>query len=111
VNVQLDLISLLAGPPGLAERFRDFHTGHPEVYATLVRLARQWVARTGRRRISIAALFERCRWELELQTDESPALNNSFRSFYARAIMANEPDLADVFETRSSLADGPRRAA
>jgi len=104
---QLDLLTLLCGPASLAERFRAYHAAHPEVYAALVRLARQWVARTGQHRIGIAALYERARWELAIQTGESPSLNNSFRAFYARLIMAQESDLADLFETRRSAADSP----
>jgi hypothetical protein len=108
---QIDLLTLLAGPPGLAERFRTYDAEHPEVYAALVRLARQWVRRTGRHRLGIAALFERARWELGLQTGESPSLNNSYRSFYARKIMAQEPDLAGLFEVRTSVADQAQEAA
>lgn len=102
---QLDLISLLAGPPSVAERFREFHRDNGHVYAVLVGLTREYVRRTGRRRVGIAAVFERARWELSIQTTESPALNNSYRAHYARLIMAQEPDLADVFETRTSAAD------
>jgi hypothetical protein len=101
---QADLLDLLC-PPSLAEKFRRFHETHPHVYEALVELAREWQARTGTR-CSIAALFERARWELALNTTETPRLNNSYRSFYARLIMAQEPDLAGVFEVRRSAADG-----
>lgn len=102
---QLDLITLLAGPATIAERFREFHADNPHVYAVLVALTRDYVRRTGRRRVGIAAVYERARWELSLQTTETPRLNNSYRAHYARLIMAQEPDLSDVFETRTSAAD------
>lgn len=104
VGEQIDLLTLLAGPPSLTERFRQFHEGHPHVYDTLARLAREWVGRTGGR-VGIAALWERMRWELSVETTETPRLNNSYRAFYARLLMAQEPDLAGVFNVRCSAAD------
>lgn len=102
---QLDLVTLLCGPPSTVERFKTFHEQNGHIYATLVKLARQWVAATGRRRVGIAALFERARWELSLSSTETPKLNNTYRAFYARLIMAQESDLAGIFETRRSEAD------
>lgn len=92
-------------PRTLAERFRKFDQDHPQVYATLLWLAREWRRRTGRTRVGIAALYERARWELAIQTGESPSLNNDFRAPYARKIMAEHEDLRDLFETRRSQAD------
>lgn len=93
-------------PETLAERFADFHAKSPQVYSTLVALARQWVRATGRRRVGVKALFERARWELALNTsDPDFKLNNSYAPFYARLIMAQEPDLLGLFETRTSAAD------
>lgn len=83
-------------------RFEAFHTEHPEVYRQLVQLARQWVS-VGRRRLGIATLFERLRWEWHIAglTDvDGYKLNNSFRALYARKIMAEHPDLDGLFETR-----------
>jgi hypothetical protein len=103
---QLDLITLLCGPATVAERFRAFHEANPHVYEALVGLTREYVRRTGRRTVGIAAVYEAARWELSLQTtEEQPRLNNSFRSYYSRLIMALEPDLEGVFPTRSSAAD------
>jgi hypothetical protein len=88
-----------------AERFEQFHRDNPHVYRVLVQLAREWVRRTGRRKVGIAALFERARWELSIQSSETPKLNNDYRAYYARLIMRDEPDLADLFELRRSAAD------
>lgn len=95
-------------PQTLADRFTAFHTESPEVYRTLCTLARQWVYRTGRHRIGIATLYERARWELAMSTcDPDFKLNNSYRAYYARLIMAQERDLAGLFELRKSDADEP----
>ncbi|MEV4212930.1 hypothetical protein [Micromonospora sp. NPDC049662] len=92
-------------PATLAERFETYDEAHPEVYATLKALAFEWKRRTGRHRLGIAALFERARWELSLQTGETPSLNNDYRSFYARKLMRDEPALEGMFELRRSAAD------
>lgn len=82
------------------ERFNEFHASNPHVYRALCMLARGAIAQ-GKRKIGIGALWERARWDLWLEsTEEAPRLNNDYRSRYARLLMANEPDLAGVFEVR-----------
>lgn len=82
------------------ERFADYHAENPQVYRALLMLARGALAH-GKRRIGIGALWERARWDLWLDsTEQAPKLNNDYRSRYARLLMAQEPDLAGVFEVR-----------
>ena len=89
-----------------AERFESFHDENPIVYVTLVRLAREWVRRTGRHKLGIGALTERARWEIAMSTNAPDyKINNSFRAYYARLIMARCSDLADMFDLRASEAD------
>ena len=86
-----------------AERFDQFDAANPEVYSTLVRLAREWVTLTGSDSLGIAALYERTRWEIAIRTDDPEfKLNNNHKTFYARKIMRQEPDLAGLFKRRSS---------
>ncbi len=86
--------------------FDRFHADNPKVYVTLVRLAREWVSRTGRHKLGIATLFERARWEIALSTTDADfKLNNSYRAYYARLIMLREPDLSGLFDLRASEAD------
>jgi hypothetical protein len=96
----------LSFDPTIADRFDAFHRENPRVYETLVRLAREWIQRTGRRKIGIATLFERTRWEIALATsDPEFKLNNNFRAFYSRLIMCQERDLDEIFDCRASEAD------
>lgn len=84
-------------------RFEAFHDANPWVYDRLVKMARQ-LHDLGRARIGIGMLFEVLRWQWQLQTHDPTSdfkLNNNYRSRYARRIMANEPDLVGIFETRS----------
>jgi hypothetical protein len=104
---QADLIELLwDGPVSLRERFARFHSSNPGVYELLVKITREYIARSGRRRVGIGAVIEQARWWYSFRSTESPKINNSYASFYSRLIMAQEEDLAGVFETRKSTADG-----
>lgn len=90
----------------IAEAFEQFHEDNPKVYVVLVRLAREWVSRTGRHSIGIKTLYERTRWEIALATrDPDFKLNNNYTAYYARLLMAREPDLAGMFDVRESEAD------
>lgn len=89
-----------------AARFDDFHRANPDVYRTLVRLAREWVNSTGRTKVGIGALYEVARWQIAIATsDPDFKLNNNFRAFFSRLIMAQESDLAGLFDLRRSAAD------
>lgn len=83
-------------------QFEEFHAANPWVYNVLRKLALDLVAH-GRRRIGIGMLFEVMRWHHHLSTvdpDSDFKLNNNYRSRYARLLMAQEPELVDVFEIR-----------
>lgn len=82
-------------------RFRRFHSDNPDVYAELRDLALDGI-RAGRKKLGVAQLFEVLRWYRSLHTvGETLKLNNDYRSRYARLLMAQEPELADVFNLRS----------
>ena len=94
--------SLFDLPPddSIEGRFEAFHAAHPEVYAELVRLAREYRAACAGR-LGIGMLWEVLRWQTAVgSTTGSYRLNNVFRSHYARRIMATEADLVGIFDTR-----------
>lgn len=89
-----------------AARFEAYHADNPIVYDVLVRLAREWKNKFGGQKIGLAALRETARWQVAFATsDTSFKINNSYTPFYARLIMAREPELAGLFDLRSSEAD------
>lgn len=99
-------LTLFSIDPTMAEKFDQFHADNPDVYTTLVRLAREWVTSTGHHRLGIKTLYERARWEIAIATsDPEFRLNNNYTAFYARLIMCQEHDLADMFDLRASAAD------
>ena len=94
----------------IAEAFLAFHNANPHVYAQLVALARK-ARQRGATALGIGMLFEVVRWHALLETtDEGQApfkLNNNYRALFARRIMAEESDLAGIFETRELHAVTP----
>lgn len=88
----------------LAERFEAFHAENPHVYTALKRRALALKDR-GVKHYGIAALFEVLRFSALVTTGEEWKLNNSYRAFFARRLMADVPELEGFFETRTSVAD------
>lgn len=89
-----------------ADKFEEFHRDNPVVYATLCHLARERLSRIGSQKLGIGQLTEVCRWEIAMRTNDPEfKINNNYRAYYARLIMATEPDLAGIFELRDSAAD------
>jgi hypothetical protein len=88
-------------------RFARFNAGNPQVYDSLVSLARQFRSRQPDAKLGIAMLYEVLRWNYYMATDsEEPyKLSNDFRACYARLIMEQEEDLAGIFQTKKSVAD------
>lgn len=99
-------IDFSAPPPANAngrtiyDGFVEFHAANPQVYDALRRLALQ-MRRRGVQQYGIAGLYEVLRHETTLNsTGDEYKLNNSYRSFYARLLMEQEPELAGFFATR-----------
>jgi hypothetical protein len=85
----------------LEDSFWRFHADNPQVYSELVKLAREWRSRRGLATCGIKMLYEVCRWNLTLRTEGEPLkLNNNYHAFYARLMMALEPDLEGLFSLR-----------
>lgn len=91
--------------PTIQELFEKFHADHPEVYDEIVRLARVAKA-NGHKRVGMKMLFELIRWhfiidrEYDAERERSYTMNNVYTSRYTRLVMAQEPDLAEMFKTR-----------
>ncbi len=83
----------------LVRLFVEFHRKNPEVYRHLLRFARGWWAQH-RKKVGIAMLFERARWELAFETGFAPKLNNNHRAYYARLLMLHRPELEGLFVVR-----------
>jgi hypothetical protein len=84
----------------LQERFEEFNQNNPFVYSAIRSIAHD-LKRKGCKRVGIALIYERLRWLYFFQTSgEEYKLCNSYRAFYSRLLMKNDPDLKDFFTTR-----------
>tara|TARA_R110000751_G_scaffold35565_2_gene87410 strand:+ start:719 stop:1024 length:306 start_codon:yes stop_codon:yes gene_type:complete len=80
--------------------FDEFHGNNPEVYSELLKLSFDLKAK-GRGKYGVKSLFEIIRWHRAMSTEgDEFKLNNNHAPFYARLIMAQEPELEGFFETR-----------
>ena len=86
----------------IKDDFEVYHEEHPEVYDHLVKLAREWQQATFAKKIGIATLYERLRWEYGITGRDQHGfkLNNNYRAYYARLIMEENYDLAQMFDVR-----------
>lgn len=84
----------------LDAQFEKFHKENPKVYVELVALTQEakWA---GRKKIGMKMLLEVLRWNRMINTtDPEFKINNNYGSRYARKIMDENPELADMFEVR-----------
>lgn len=79
-----------------------FDQENPRVYALFIRFSLQALAK-GYRKFAAAAIFERIRWEIAIETTEVDfKLNNNHKAYFARKAMLDYPQLKGFFETRGS---------
>lgn len=86
-------------------RAQAFHDANPHVFAKLLEIARD-LRQRGVAKAGVKLLFERLRWISQVETSgDAYRLNNSFTAWYARRLMAHDPSLAGLFDTRASAHD------
>jgi hypothetical protein len=91
-------------PEGYPAKFVRYHTKYPQVYAGIVRRARELKVR-GFRDVGLRYCFEDLRYSQEapppgVETAWLYALDNNLCPWYGRLIDANEPDLKGFFRLR-----------
>lgn len=95
----------------LRAAFEKFHAENPRIYALLCRFADE-IAAAGLSSYGVAAVFERIRWHVRVETRGGEfKLNNNHRSFYARLWLAEHPDRSSFFETRTLRSEPPEPGA
>jgi hypothetical protein len=90
------------GDSHLVGQFFTYHRANPTFFSLLHKFACQ-VRDRGRKHFGIAAIFERVRWEMAMETTDPQGfkLNNNLRAYYARLLALYDPTLAELFETRA----------
>lgn len=97
-----NLPSFLLSPVTDTERnFIKFHTANPHVYMALLALALR-AYNAGVTKLGIGALVETLRYSASLQTQgDAYKINNNYRPLYARMLVENSPELANLLELRA----------
>lgn len=85
----------------IQDDFEEFCAENPDVYAHFVRYAEE-LRRAGRRRYGAKGIIERIRWHFATSCgDEAFKIDNRFTSRFARKLIAERPEFAGFFETRT----------
>lgn len=91
--------------PHVLEAFWCFHQANPLVWQLFHQFTEE-VRTAGKRHYGVAAIFERIRWHMNIDTPNQYAaefkLNNNYRSCYSRLAMIKDPSLKGFFETRAT---------
>jgi hypothetical protein len=101
------------GMTPLRQAFEDFDQANPHIWELFMQFACE--VRVHHSHFSADAVLHRIRWEVATTTTEYEAgsykINNNYSAFYARKLMAADPeDFAGFFRTRTSAADEPLEA-
>lgn len=73
---------------------------NPSVYRLFVRFCRDMAAK--RRKFGIGLVAERVRWEMAFKYDEDYKINNNYRAYIARRIIANHPEVRGYLTLRKT---------
>ena len=99
-------MTLNAGPGNgrtIREAFEEFDIANPHVYILFKRYAHQaFLAQNGGGHFGAKAVWERLRWELNIETSsvDEFKLNNNYTAYYARKYMIQFPQASGFFRTR-----------
>jgi len=86
----------------IGQRAKKFDAENPEFYKLFTKYALQIQSR-GHKKFSAYAIFERIRWHTAIETtDPDFKLNNSYRPYYARKLMAFDVRFWDFFNVRGA---------
>lgn len=88
----------------IRQRWWAFHTANLHIYRLLRDMALE-LKRKGFKKCGIGLLWEKLRWEYFIAVNQGDEVevykfSNSHRAFYARFLMAREPELKDFFNVR-----------
>jgi len=88
-----------------AEAFAKFDRENPHVYERLKAEALSFRRTTGVKHVGMDLIIARLRWLHAFETKgDTFKLNNNFKSYYARKLMRNVPELAGLFRVREQRA-------
>lgn len=92
--------------------FCKFHRANPHVYELFCRYAHE-ARKRGYRQFGAAAIYERMRWHVMIETnsDSEFKLSNNHKAYYARMFMIEFPEAREFFRRRELTAADEAEAA
>lgn len=90
----------------LEEAYRAWLIEHPQVFGLYERFAQEAFEKG--KKFSISLLTERIRWEVRMTWGKDSAgfkINNNYRAYVARDLLAKHPEYAACLGTRSVRSD------
>lgn len=86
------------------ERWAEFHRANPAVWEAFLRRTRE--AWASGRKVGARCVWERMRWELDIEVQsEDFKLNDHLVPYFARLVMLRYPELDGYFERRDANFD------
>jgi hypothetical protein len=107
-GTQTSLLAVLDGNRH-AQAYRHWRDAHPEVVRLF--LAAATAARNRGERFSISKLTEEIRWEEALPETPDFKINNNFRAYIARDLLAVMPELREFLKIRAVAGEEESGAA
>lgn len=88
-------------PTKLDRQFQMYHMVNPQVFLLLVNYTRRLKDR-GFQHYGIKAVFERIRWEINVETNDPAGfkMNNNYTSRYARLLEKTYPEFTGFYHKR-----------
>lgn len=95
-------------PVDTTDDFLNYHESNPEIWKHFNRFA--LLAAVSGKKIGAKAIFERVRWEVEIENSQDFKVNNNYAAYYARAFELKHPQYKGFFEFRTitGLSDGAK---
>lgn len=93
------------GLPPSPEGFDTYHRNNPQVWILFKKFTLQVIG-AGYKHYGAAAIFQRIRWHINVETKADPfKVNNNFVPYYSRMFMVAYPEYNGFFRRRESHAD------
>jgi hypothetical protein len=86
------------------EAFKKFHLENPMVWDLFKQYTFMIIERDFHN-YGVAAVFERIRWHVEIETRGELKLNNNFRAYYSRMFESKFPEHEGFFRKRKRISE------
>lgn len=86
-------------PADTVDDFLNYHEANPQIWKEFQKYALFVISRN--KKIGAKGIYERVRWDLEIESEGEFKLNNNYAAYYARAFELKHPGHKGFFEFRT----------